>query len=567
MSTFANRLDRLEAASLALLDWAAARPWRAVLLIVLVALVIILPGQGSLPVTDRDEGRFVQASKQMLETGDLIDIRLQDQPRWKKPVGIYWLQAAAAGTFGGAEAAIWAYRLPSAMAAVLVALLSLWAARPLIGPRGAVLAGLMMATSLLLVVEGHIAKTDAALAATAAAVLGALAHLLIGQGGRGAALVFWLGIALSILLKGPIVPAIAVFAIVWVWVAWRERPDFGRFYPLPGLALVALLVVPWLIAIGIVSNGAFFAESLGRDMGAKLASGQEKHWGPPGLYLGLVWATLWPWAALIPLAAGWLWRNRRAPWAGLLAGWTLPFWILIEAVPTKLPHYVLPIYPALIIALAAWAHGSAVVAPRWCRRLSAVLVLLPAVVVGGAVLVLPVVLEGRVAWAGLPLVAVALGAAWIAARAALARLVMAQIAACVVSAMALYPAAFWAGLPLLQTAFPSPRMAAAIAQYQPCASGPAYSVGYHEPSLVFETYTDLRLARPNDAMAALASDPGTLVLLEDRWRTILGDKLPDGMVVRERLEYFNYNRGKMQAADLLTPDDPRWAACATAANQ
>ena len=89
-------MDRIESICITALDWAAAKPWRAVLLVGLLALIVILPGIAAMPVTDRDEARFAQASKQMLETGDLIDIRFQDQPRWKKPVGIYWLQAASA---------------------------------------------------------------------------------------------------------------------------------------------------------------------------------------------------------------------------------------------------------------------------------------------------------------------------------------------------------------------------------------------------------------------------------------------------------------------------------------
>ncbi|MFK7941777.1 MAG: ArnT family glycosyltransferase [Paracoccaceae bacterium] len=553
--------DRLEYFLAGLLDWAADRPLRGALLVTLTALIVIVPGLAEMPVTDRDEGRFVQASKQMLETGDLIDIRLQDQPRWKKPAGIYWLQAASASVAGGADAPIWAYRLPSAFAALLVALLTMWGARPLIGGRGAVLAGLMMISALLMVVEGHIAKTDAALAATAAAVLGALSHLLIGQGGRGSATVFWLGIAASILLKGPIVPVIAACAIAWVWIVRRARPDLSRFYLMPGIALVVVLVAPWLIAIGVVSEGAFFAESLGRDMGAKLTSGQEKHWGPPGLYLGIVWGTFWPWAALIPLAAGWLWAQRRQAWTVLLAGWVIPFWIVLEAVPTKLPHYVLPLYPALVIALAAWILGAARVPPRWCAWVSAVLVMLPALALGVGVIVLPPMLDGTGAWAGLPLAVLGLAAACVAAKAALQDRVLAQVAASFVAAMALYPAVLWGGFPTLQTAFASPRMAVAIAQYQACASGPAFSLGYHEPSLVFETYTEIRLGNPDGAMAALRENPGALVLIEDRWREILGDKVPDGLVTRARIEYFNYNRGKFQAADLVTQDDARWQAC------
>ncbi|MEM7189078.1 MAG: glycosyltransferase family 39 protein, partial [Pseudomonadota bacterium] len=317
-------ITAFESAANGALDWAIASRLRQFLLISLLSLMVGLPGLTQMPVTDRDEARFTQASKQMMETGDLIDIRFQDQPRWKKPVGIYWLQAASATVLGGgAEAPVWTYRVPSFIAAWLTALLVLWGARPLIGARGALLAGAMMATTLLMVGEGHIAKTDAALTATAAAALGALAHLIFGQGRWGTALIFWVAIAASILLKGPIVPAIALIAVIALAFRQDLRAKLKNLMVLPGLILTAVLVAPWLIAIWQISDGAFFTEALGKDMGAKLTSGQEKHWGPPGLYLALVWATAWPWAALIPAAAAALWAQRQQNHIWFLAAWLI----------------------------------------------------------------------------------------------------------------------------------------------------------------------------------------------------------------------------------------------------
>lgn len=555
-------MNRIETICTSLLDWTAARTWRSILMACVLALFTILPGISAMPVTDRDEARFAQASKQMLETGDLIDIRFQDQPRWKKPVGIYWLQAASASLLdGGSEADIWAYRVPSALAALLGILLTIWATRPVIGPRGAVLAGAMLGTCLLLAGEANIAKTDAALMASAIAVLGGMTHLLLGSGGILAVVAFWLGISAAILLKGPIVPGIAILTFAWIWVMQRARPAFARFRPLPGLALTILLVAPWLVAIWQISDGAFFAEALGRDMGAKLTSGQEKHWGPPGLYSLLVWGTFWPWAALLPLAAMALWARRREPWLILLAGWVLPFWVILELVPTKLPHYVLPLYPALAIALAAWLTGPLGDPPRWACRLNAGLVAVPGGLLILALLVLPVVLESRLIWVILPLLGIASVALWLAAKSALNHRPLAQVGASILAAAMLYPSVLQFGLPSLTTAFASPRMADLAAQYAPCASGPLYSIGYREPSLVFLTETATDLTGPASAIPALKNDPGAMVLIENRWRDVLGDSFPEA-VVRADITYFNYNRGKYETADLVTQDDPRWDACA-----
>jgi 4-amino-4-deoxy-L-arabinose transferase-like glycosyltransferase len=570
-------IERLETGTRALIGWAALSRWRTAVVVLAIALAAVLPGLSSLPVTDRDEARFAQASKQMLETGDLIDIRLQDAPRWKKPVGIYWLQAASAQVLGGgADAGIWAYRVPSALGAVAAALLTAWAARPLIGVAGAVLAGVMMATTLLAVVEAHLAKTDAALMAAAVAALGALARLGTGTAGPGTAIAFWSAIAVSILLKGPVVPLIAALALATLWIVGRQ-PRLAELRPLPGLALVLLIVAPWIVAIAVISDGGFFAAALGRDLGAKLVSGQESHWGPPGLYLGLLWLTLWPWAALLPAALPWLWRQRRAGWIVLLAGWVVPFWIVLEAVPTKLPHYVLPLYPALVIALAGWIASAetpsraARIAGAWLVAvpgavLVALVVLLPAfLALGGAEFVLgdlPGLIPSHVSWPAIVLGLLGACALAGAARAALGRRPLAQCAASVAAALLLYPAALAFALPALGTGFPSPRLAALIAQYRPCASGPAISTGYREPSLVFLTETGLRLASPQEAGAALRSDPGALVLVEEPRRAEMGREAFEGTVVRGRVSYFNYNRGHATTAALVTPDDPRWLACA-----
>jgi 4-amino-4-deoxy-L-arabinose transferase-like glycosyltransferase len=321
-----------------------------------------------------------------------------------------------------------------------------------------------------------------------------------------------------------------------------------------------LLVAPWLVAIWQISDGAFFAEALGRDMGAKLTSGQEKHWGPPGLYSLLVWGTFWPWAAFLPIAAMALWHRRKEPWLILLTGWVLPFWIILEAVPTKLPHYVLPLYPALAIALTAWLISAPKEPPRWAKRLNAGLIAVPGGLLIGALLTLPFILEGTIVLPILPLLAIAAFALWIAARSALNHRPMAQIGASVLAVAMLYPSVLQFGLPSLTTAFASPKIAALTAQYRACASGPLHSIGYREPSLVFLTETTTDLTGSATAIPALTSDPGAMVLIESRWRDILGQKFPDG-VVRGTVEYFNYNRGKFETADLVTQDDSRWDAC------
>src|SRR5215475_15761710 len=98
--------------------------FRPYALLIGLCLLLYLPGIASIPPLDRDEARFAQASRQMLETGDFLRIRFQDEARNKKPAGIYWLQAASVSAFSTAASdAIWPYRLPSLIGAMAAALL------------------------------------------------------------------------------------------------------------------------------------------------------------------------------------------------------------------------------------------------------------------------------------------------------------------------------------------------------------------------------------------------------------------------------------------------------------
>src|SRR3569833_834853 len=136
------------------------------LVLTVPGLRLWLPGVLSLTALDRDESRFAQASHQMVESGDLVDIRLGQVPRYKKPIGIYWLQAASTAIAGlGHDDRIWTYRLPSLLGAIAAAWLTVWCAAAFLEAEAALIAGLLMLTTVLLAAEATIATTDAVLLA------------------------------------------------------------------------------------------------------------------------------------------------------------------------------------------------------------------------------------------------------------------------------------------------------------------------------------------------------------------------------------------------------------------
>jgi 4-amino-4-deoxy-L-arabinose transferase-like glycosyltransferase len=123
----------------------AKTSFRPLIALVLLCLIAWLPGFFTLPPLDRDESRFAQATKQMLETGDFVDIHLGAGPRYEKPVGIYWLQAASTAVLGtGSRASIWTYRVPSTLGALVAVIATFFIARSIAGVEAGFAAGALL---------------------------------------------------------------------------------------------------------------------------------------------------------------------------------------------------------------------------------------------------------------------------------------------------------------------------------------------------------------------------------------------------------------------------------------
>lgn len=531
------------------------------LALALLCLLLWLPGFFTLPATDRDEARFAQASRQMVESGDYLRIRFGQEERNKKPAGIHWLQAAAVhaaeATGLGDRTRIWPYRVPSLLGALAAVLATFELGRALVGRRAALLGAAMLAASLVLVGEAHIAKTDAVLLATVTTAMGllGLAYLRPLGFGAGRAAAFWLVLGLSVLIKGPIGPLVVALAGLTLAISDRRgrmphAPWLRALRPGWGIPLMLAAAAPWFVAIGIATEGRFFAEAVGGDMLAKVGSGEEKHWGPPGYYLATFGIAAFPGAFLALLALPWAWRNRLHPPVRFLLAWIVPAWLLFEAVQTKLPHYTLPTYPALMLLGAAWALDPLrAPAPRWLRWLG--FAALVGVAAGLAVAALaaalwlsPAALPGALLAvpAAAALVVVA-GRAWRAAAWGRAGI------AAVVLAVPLYAAVLEGVAPRLAPLWIAPRLAATLATAAPGLDAAAFGItGHAEPSVLFAVGTGTRLLpRGEDAARFLAAAPGRVVAVGER---AIGDfrREAEGLGLAPRqvgtVEGFNYTRGR-----------------------
>ncbi len=502
---------------------------RAYLVLALLALALFLPGINSLPVTDRDEARFAQATRQMVESGDYVNIRFQDSPRNKKPVGVHWLQAASVhGLNGGDTGEIWAYRVPSLLGA-LGAVLALFAlAHPVLGRQSAFLAAVMLSGALLTNVEAHIAKTDAILLLCVVITQGAFMGIYrAGREGERApvalAVAFWTAMGAGILIKGPMLPFIAFTTFAALTIADRRaglRSDlWAGLRPVPGLILAAVIVTPWFAAMALGDSG-FISGALTGDLLPKLLGGQESHGAPPGYYLALAPFTLWPAVLLVPFGLIWAWRNRRDPVPRFCLAWLIPAWLALELIPTKLPHYVLPLYPAaaLMAAAAAVKGRDALEAAmgRWPGRTWLALWCLVGLVLAAVAPVVSVLSGGGVtamAWAPAPAAAVVVAIGIIAFVKRSPLLAAAAPAPLMILFMGLI---FAAALPSMVQLWPSAGVRALVSAHGSGDNLPVAAAGYHEPSLVFALGTATVLTRSRGAARHIAGKRGSLALIERR---------------------------------------------------
>jgi 4-amino-4-deoxy-L-arabinose transferase-like glycosyltransferase len=537
----------------------------AYLLILLFGLALYLPGFTTIPAVDRDEARFAQATRQMLESGDYVDIRLQDEARLKKPIGIYWLQAAATKLAGGEDIhnPIWTYRLPSLLGALGAILVTLAIGRRWLGAEAGFVGAALLAATLLLGMEARQAKTDAALLLTVLVAMAGLAEAWMPQpgavpSGRWHWSLFWIAVGIGILIKGPVLPMVAGLAAFVLAVAGRSVGWLGRLRPWPGVLIALAIALPWLVAITISTHGAFIIQSLGNDMAAKLAGAKESHGAPPGAYLAMFPVTFWPGSLFALLALPWVWRNRRDRAVAFCLAWIVPSWLAFEAVPTKLPHYVLPLFPAIAL-LAGAALSDRLCTPTpgawrpWAMRAAVALWLLVGLALGAVVIAAAPLGDGRPSirgiFAALAIWGVAAGGAWFAWRGARRK----AAALVLVGSVVALGLTFGAAIPALDAPWIAPRLREALFQKMPAGHGPVLIAGYAEPSALIAFGTDARFGGGGDAAKLLAGSDNAVAIVGGDQADAFKAALADGHVAAEPLatvEGFNYAKGKRIALTL-----------------
>lgn len=389
----------------------------------LLCVTVYGPGVFSIPVIDRDEARFAQASRQMVESvllapdeqdpalhaGGLAVPMVGGKARLNKPPLVYYVQGASVALFtglqetvgrvgsgsgggggvrGGVDDAIWMYRVPGVLCAMLSVILTWRLGLRLFDPRAALLGAALLAICPLMVMDAHMARADQLLLVTVLLTQTMLfdAWRRIEREGsigliQGALL--WAGVGLGIMAKGPITPMVfALTAIALAFGAGSRRQGMvggwkflWKLRPVTGVVVVALLVGPWVFAVGERVGWDVYLRVVVDETLGRVGEAKEGHFGPPGYHTVLSAVLLWP-GSLLTLAAfgrawkrgglwrGGLWRRGKAgPRCGFrdaerfLLAWIVPSWIVFELVLTKLPHYTMPMYPALALLSARGVLG------------------------------------------------------------------------------------------------------------------------------------------------------------------------------------------------------------------
>ena len=320
-------------------------------LIILIFLAL-LSGQYSIPPIDRDEARFAQASSEMIQSGDYVNIKFQDEIRAKKPIGIYWLQAFSAKIFGQED--IGSYRIPSLLSSIITLVFVGLITRLIFPLYQTLIVTLLFASSIVFMGEAHLAKTDATLLCLICVQQYFLLKIILHQENTFKLkylnpILVWLTFSFGVLVKGPISIAILFPTVIAFCIIQKSISLIKSLRPIIGLLICTLVILPWFLAIDEATNGMFLQKAFQEDFFSKLESGQEGHGALPGTHLLTLSISIWPIATFLPCLILFSLQHRNNVIIKFLMCWILPFWVIIELIPTKLLHYPLPVLPAIAI--------------------------------------------------------------------------------------------------------------------------------------------------------------------------------------------------------------------------
>lgn len=347
-------------------------------LLLVVWAVLCLPNLGGPSLWDIDEGNNAECSVEMWRSGNWVVPTFNYELREDKPALLYWCQMGCYAVLGVNETSA---RLPSALAALLTILVTYELGRQTFGKRAGLLAGLILASSTLFCAAGHFANPDALLCACTTVHL-ALFWNDYRSGGKGWLELTGVACGLAVLAKGP-VGIVLPLGVVGLFLLWRGDVKRLLDIRLVGAGLLFVLVAaPWYIWVGLETKGEWLLRFWNNHHAKRMTTALESHGGPIFYYVIVLVLGLAPWSIFLAASAWNALRGLRAreegtpadtrPAVQYLLCWCAVYFIFFSLVRTKLPNYILPLYPpgAILIGwfLVRWRNGEVHV-PAWLERL------------------------------------------------------------------------------------------------------------------------------------------------------------------------------------------------------
>ena len=326
------------------------------LVLLFLALVVIeSAGNNILPLIDRDEPRFAEASREMRQTGDFIIPRVNGEYRFDKPPLIYWCQIACSSILGESDFSV---RLPTVLFAAATAMLTaLWGMR-LYGPKTGLWSGIIFGTCLQLFIHGRAAVADMPMIFFFLSTTWIAWERTTKNRSRWLWFGFYLSLALGFLAKGPIALLPISFPAIFCLLQ-RKRFTFNAGSAGLGFAFFVLVVGAWGIPALVATKGEFFAVGIGKHVVMRSVAPMQSH-GANGIigyclslpfYFVTVFLSFFPWCLYLPRTLFRLKTSADLPERYLLLGVAMVF-LVFTLIQTKLPHYTLPAFPLLAILTA-----------------------------------------------------------------------------------------------------------------------------------------------------------------------------------------------------------------------
>ncbi len=364
-------------------DMAAADWWRKVILPIAICAILVFAFSGTRPLMDTSEARYAETAREMAFEGHWLVPHLGGQPHLTKPPLTYWLVGASSRLFGESE---WAVRLPIGLAALGTTLLTSLLARSMFGPRAGVYAVWLQGLSLVPLGAANVITTDTLLTTFEVGYMWCAWALLRAEKTAHSRLWwqlgFWAFLGGAFMTKGPagfvpLLPLVVFIAIFRRHVNWKAI--FGFW----GILLFLVIVLPWPIAVLMrVPNAWAIWQQETLTNVVEESTNDFPRWGFPLLLL------FGSFPASLGFAPAFFLRNTEASHKVRLAQLYLLLWTgvslaILALQKTRLPLYVLPLFPPLS---ALGAHGfelwldyrkeTWVRAKRWCGGLVAIYVVL-----------------------------------------------------------------------------------------------------------------------------------------------------------------------------------------------